>query len=235
MVSMLTIGLPSNPSNRLPMKRPLPLLLAATLAIAVPAAADAPPSASTAAPAAPSIDARLAAIAQARANLTTLQGPFTQTKTLALMATQIRSSGVVYMERPARLRWELAAPDSVTYWMLPTGLAYKGKNGQGTLPVTDKMAPQLADMKAFLGGDLAALKGRYDFKELPDTTGAVTIQATPKVVEGARFKEVVLTLDPDLVRPRKIVLVEGAKDRTEIVFGELKKNAPIDAALLAGP
>lgn len=180
------------------------------------------------------IDARLAAIAQARASLTTLQGPFTQTKTLGLMATQIKSTGTMLLERPSKLRWELAAPDSVVYWMLPGGLAYKGKNGQGQLPVTDKMAPQLADMKAFLAGDLGSLKARYELREVPDASG-VTIEATPKVAEGARFKQVVLSLDPDLVRPRKIVLLEGAKDKTEIVFGELKKNAPIDPALLTGP
>ncbi len=184
---------------------------------------------------APTIDARLAAIAQARAGLTTLQGPFTQTKTIGLMATQLKSSGTMWLERPSKLRWELAAPDSVVYWMLPAGLAYKGRNGQGSLPVTDRMAPQLADMKAFLGGDLASLKARYDLRELPADGGMVTIEATPKTAEGARFKQVLLTLDPDLVRPKKIVLVEGAKDKTEIVFGELKKNAPIDPGLMAGP
>lgn len=199
------------------------------LAVSRRAAADAP---------AIGIDARLAAIAQARAGLTTLQGPFTQTKTIGLMATQIKSSGTMYLERPAKLRWELAAPDSVVYWMLPAGLAYKGRNGQGSLPVTDRMAPQLADMKAFLGGDLGSLKARYELRELPADAGAggaVSIEATPKIAEGARFKQVVLTLDPDLVRPRKIVLVEGAKDKTEILFGELKKNAPIDPALMTGP
>lgn len=186
---------------------------------------------------APAIDDRLAAITKARAAMTTLQGPFTQVKTLGLMATQLRSTGTMWLERPAKLRWELAAPDSVTYWMLPNGLAYKGKNGQGTLPVTDKMAPQLADMKAFLAGDLTALKERYALRELPDPTGAglVTIEATPKTPDAARFKQVVLTLDPDLVRPRKIVLLEGARDKTEISFGELKKNVPIEPALLTGP
>ncbi|CAN5783557.1 hypothetical protein BH09MYX1_BH09MYX1_45560 [soil metagenome] len=200
-------------------------MLGAVLASSGDVLADAPPT----------IDARLAAIAQARASLTTLQGPFTQTKTIGLMATKIISTGTMAMERPSKLRWELAAPDSVVYWMLPAGLAYKGKNGHGQLPVTDKMAPQLADMKAFLGGDLGTLRARYDLRELPETTGVVTIEATPKPGTEARFKQVLLTLDPDLVRPKKVVLVEGAKDRTEIVFGELKKNAPLDPASMSGP
>jgi outer membrane lipoprotein-sorting protein len=183
----------------------------------------------------PSLDDRLAAIAKARATTTTLQGPFTQTKTLGLMATQLRSTGTLWLQTPAKIRWELAAPDSVTYWMLPEGLAYKGKNGQGRLPVTDKMAPQLNDLKAFLAGDLGALKARYTLREVPADGGQVAIEATPIAAAGAFFKQVVLTLDPDLVRPRKIVLVEGVRDKTEIAFGELKKNAPIDPALLTGP
>lgn len=180
------------------------------------------------------LDDRLAAIARARAAVKTMQGPFTQERTIGLMATKIRSTGTMWIERPSRLRWELDAPDSVVYWITPEGLAYKGKNGQGRLPVTERMAPQLEDLRAMLGGDIGSLRTRYELKEVPAEGGQVAFEATPKLVQNARFQKLAFTLDADLVRPRKVVLVEGPRDRTEIVFGELAKNRPIDPALLKG-
>ena len=177
-------------------------------------------------------DERLAAIARARAAVKTMQGPFTQDRTIGLMATKIRSTGTMWIERPSRLRWELTAPDSVIYWITPEGLAYKGKNGQGRLPVTERMAPQLEDLRAMLGGDIGSLKIRYDLKEVPAEGGQVSFEATPKSMQNARFQKLAFTLDADLVRPRKLVLIEGARDKTEIVFGEIVKNGPIDPALL---
>ncbi|HEX7604309.1 MAG TPA: outer membrane lipoprotein carrier protein LolA, partial [Polyangiaceae bacterium] len=147
------------------------------------------------------LDVRLAAIAKARAAVTTMQGPFTQERTIGLMATKIRSTGTMWIERPSRLRWELAAPDSVIYWITPEGLAYKGKNGQGRLPVTERMAPQLEDLRAMLGGDIGSLRTRYDLLEVPAEGGQVAFEATPKLVQNARFQKLAFTLDADLVRP----------------------------------
>jgi len=180
------------------------------------------------------LDVRLAAIAKARAGVSTMQGPFTQERTIGLMATKIRSTGTMWIERPSRMRWELAAPDSVIYWITPEGLAYKGKNGQGRLPITERMAPQLEDLRAMLGGDIGSLKARYDLVEVPAEGGQVAFEATPKTLQNARFQKLAFTLDADLVRPKKVTLIEGARDKTDIVFGELVKNGPIDAALLKG-
>jgi len=180
------------------------------------------------------LDARLAAIAKARAAVSTMQGPFTQERTIGLMATKIRSTGTMWIERPSRLRWELAAPDSVVYWITPEGLAYKGKNGQGRLPVTERMAPQLEDLRAMLGGDIGSLRTRYDLKEVPAEGGQVAFEATPKLVQNARFQKLAFTLDADLVRPKRVTLIEGPRDKTDIVFGEIVKNGAIDPALLKG-
>lgn len=180
------------------------------------------------------LDDRLAAIAKARAAVTTMQGPFTQERTIGLMATKIRSTGTMWIERPSRLRWELAAPDSVVYWITPEGLAYKGKNGQGRLPVTERMAPQLEDLRAMLGGDIGSLKTRYDLKEVPAEGGQVAFEATPKTLQNARFQKLAFTLDADLVRPKRVTLIEGPRDKTDIVFGEIAKNGAIDPALLKG-
>ena len=180
------------------------------------------------------LDDRLAAIAAARGQLRTLTGPFTQDRTIGLLSTKVHSTGRLWLVRPERLRWDVNE-EQVSYWIAPEGLAYKGKEGHGRLPATQKMSKDLDELRAWLSGDPRTLRDRYDIKELPDTGGQVTLEATPKPGQTAHFARVTLTLDPDLVRPRKVVLVEGARDKTEIVFGELTRDAPVDPAQMRLP
>lgn len=177
-------------------------------------------------------DDRLAAIAAARSKLKTLSGPFQQVRTIGLLATKVTSSGKLTLVRPDRLRWDV---DQISYWVAPEGLAYQGKEGHGRLAATQKMSKDLDELRAWLSGDPRTLRDRYDLVELPADGGQVTIQATPKPGVSAHFAKVLLTLDADLVRPRKVTLVEGARDKTEITFGELVKDAPVDPAVMRLP
>src|ERR1019366_2873660 len=67
------------------------------------------------------IDDLLARVAKARQPVRTLKGPFTQTRTIGLLSTDVRSVGSLTLVRPDRLRWELAPPDAVTFWIGPEG------------------------------------------------------------------------------------------------------------------
>src|SRR4051812_31976750 len=75
----------------------------------------------------------LASIARARAGMTTLVAPFTQERTIGLLATVVKSEGEMTLVRPDRLRWELKPPDAVTYWITPDGLAYQTASGGGSV------------------------------------------------------------------------------------------------------
>jgi outer membrane lipoprotein-sorting protein len=174
------------------------------------------------------LDDKLKAASEARAKIKTLSGPFTQERTIGLLASKVKSTGKLALVRPDRLLWELDAPDSISYWVGPEGLAYKGKQGQGRLPLGAKGAPGLDDLRMLLGGDLGKLRERYDLKETP--SGGFAFEAVPKNKEGARFQKIALELEPDLVRPKRVTLIEGPRDKTEIVFGALVIDAPIDPA-----
>ena len=95
------------------------------------------------------LDDVLAKVARARASLKTLVGPFTQTRKIGLLASEVRSTGTLMLVRPDRLRWELGSPDDVVYWILPEGLAYKSKNGQGR--VQGGAGAKLAAERRFTG------------------------------------------------------------------------------------
>jgi outer membrane lipoprotein-sorting protein len=180
------------------------------------------------------LDDKLRAAGAARAKIKTLTGPFTQERTIGLLATKITSTGKLALVRPDRLLWELDAPDSVSYWVGPEGLAYKGKEGHGRLPMTAKVAPALEDLRTLLGGDLVKLRERYDLTELPVDKG-LAFEAVPKDKAGARFARLSMVLAEDMVRPQKITLSEGGKERTEITFGALVIDAPVDPARVRPP
>jgi hypothetical protein len=171
----------------------------------------------------------LARIAAARAPVRTMQGPFAQTRTIGLLSTDVRSRGTLTIVRPDRLRWELAPPDDVTFFVGPEGLAYKSAHGQGHIaPGTGHVADSLHDLHALLGGDLADLARRWSVRVVRDDASGADLDVTARVATDETARAMHLTLAADLVRPTRAVLVEGPRDRTTIEFGEIAVNAPVD-------
>jgi hypothetical protein len=199
--------------------------------------------AARAAPAAGSIDDLLARIAKARAPVRTLKGPFTQTRTIGLLSTEVRSVGSLALVRPDRLRWQLAPPDDVTFWAGPEGLAYRSAHGHGRLVASNaRIGAALQDLHAVLGGDLASLAERWSLRVLRDDASGAEIEATLCALKDASAGDSQATtrtmrfaLAADLVRPTRALLVEGEHDRTSIEFGDLLVNAPIDESSMRPP
>jgi hypothetical protein len=178
-----------------------------------------------------SLDDLLARIARARGPVRTMQGPFTQTRTIGLLATDVRSTGTLILVRPDRLRWELAAPDDVTFFVGPEGLSYRGAHGSGSqLPPDARIAGALDDLRTLLGGDLTRLRERWDLKLLRDDASGAELEATPRATAPSPLRSMRFALARDLVRPSRAVLVEGPRDRTIIDFGALVVDAPVDPA-----
>jgi hypothetical protein len=181
------------------------------------------------------VDALFARVARARSAVHTLQGPFTQVRTIGLLATDVRSTGTLALVRPDRLRWELAPPDSVVFWMLPEGLAYRSAEGTGRIPsATPRIAAMLDDLRTLLGGDLSRLRARWDLRVARDDASGAELAATARTPD-APLKSFQFTLAPDLVRPVRALLIEGPHDRTAIDFGALQVDAPVDDAKMRAP
>ncbi len=186
----------------------------------------------------PASDAVLQRISAARARLSTLHGPFTQTRTIGLLATDVRSQGTLTLVRPDRLRWELAPPDDVTFWIGPEGLAYRSAHGHGRVPeASARMAAALDDMRALLGGDLAKLRERWTLTLWRDDATGVELEAISRAPRGggAGLASMRFSLAPDLLRPSRVLLVEGPRDKTRIDFGELAVNSAVDPATMRPP
>ena len=129
-------------------------------------------------------------IARARAGVARRSlGPFTQERTIGILAAKVRSTGTLTLVRPDRLRWELAPPDDVVYWVTPEGLAYKSPTRQGQGPrerqPAVKIAAALDDLRTLLGGDLGALRAPLRPRPAPRRAdGRVAFQRRPQGGHG---------------------------------------------------
>lgn len=177
--------------------------------------------------------ALLAEIARARKPVRTLTSRFTQERVLSLFSTRVRSTGRVVMVGPERLRWELAPPDEVVYWITPDGIAYRTPKSSAALPATGqsaKVALALADLRAMIGGDLGALGARYD---LAASRSAAEVSVTGAARDkAARVRAFEIVTAPDLVRPLRAKIFEGKSDVTEITFLDARVDDKVDPALV---
>jgi hypothetical protein len=178
----------------------------------------------------------LGRVARARAAVRTLRGPFTQTRTIGLLSTDVHSTGTMTLLRPDRLRWDLGPPDDVTFWVTPEGLAYRSLHGQGRLSAESaRIGSSLEDLRTLFGGDLTRLNERWEMSVLRDDATGAEIEATPRAIEAGTLRNLRMMLRPDLIRPAKAVLVEGPRDRTVIEFGALAVNETLDETRMHPP
>lgn len=169
----------------------------------------------------------LSAVASARTNLSTLRSSFTQERAMRLLATRVTSKGTLTFVAPDRLRWELAPPDDVVYWVGPEGLSFRTRSSKATMPKADaKITRGLTDLRALLGGDLRALGERYVLRGArgPEDVEIAGTAKDPK----ANIQGFSIVLDKGLVLPRHARLVEGKNDTVEIAFTNGVVNGPVD-------
>jgi outer membrane lipoprotein-sorting protein len=215
------------------------IFLLCTLLSSVAFAADDPPPAREKIEGA-KLDSLLADIAKARKETKTMKASFTQDRKITLLATTIKSKGELQSQLPDRLRWDLAPPDDIVYFVSPEGLSYKTKSSSATVPASGaNVARALGDLRALLTGDLSALKDRYVLEASRgpapsqdiEINGTARPQQDPKA-PSASVRAFTLVLDKNLVTPIRARLVEGKTDSVDLTFSNVILNAPIDPARL---
>ncbi len=177
------------------------------------------------------LDAALAEIARVRRTIRTMRADFTQERKLRLLSTVVRSTGKLASVAPDRLRWELAPPDDVIYWVGPEGLSYRTKSSKANVPAAGaNVARALGDLRALLGGDLAGLGERY---VLGGSRGPADLEITGSARDPkSTVRAFGITLDKTLAVPLRARLVEGKADNVDLVFANAQINVPIDAATM---
>lgn len=179
----------------------------------------------------------LAEITKARGGLKTLVGPFTQERTIGLLATSVKSEGQMMMVRPDRLRWELTTPDAITYWVGPEGFAFATPRGAANVGkgAAGRFGAVLADLMILLGGDLEKLRARYELS-IPSRKDGVTLRAIPKADDVKKHvKRLEMRTGPELWTVQEVTIEEQSGDLSVIRFGKLARDVAVDPAKMAPP
>jgi outer membrane lipoprotein-sorting protein len=183
------------------------------------------------------VSAALAEITKARATVKTLVAPFTQERTIGLLATAVKSSGEMTLVLPDRLRWELKPPDSITYWITPEGFGFatpKGAAGAGR-SAAGRFGAVLSDLLILLGGDLEKLRARYDLS-IPSRKEGLTLAATPRADEVAKHvKRLEMATGPERWSVQRVVIEERNGDLSVITFDKVARDVAVDPARMQAP
>lgn len=178
----------------------------------------------------PKLDALLADVARARKGVKTLRASFVQERRIMLLATTVKSTGQLTFLAPSLLRWDLAPPDDIAYFVGPDGVAYRTKSSSASVPAAGaNIARSLADLRALLGGDLAALGQRYVLEGSRGESD-VAISGVAKDPKDATVRAFTIVLDKTLVVPLRARLVEGKTDSIELTFSNAVVNGPVNPA-----
>jgi len=179
----------------------------------------------------------LAEITRARAGLKTLVAPFTQERTIGLLATAVKSEGEMTMVLPDRLRWELKPPDAVTYWITPEGFGFATPKGGGSAGkgAAGRFGAVLSDLLILLGGDLEKLRGRYDLS-IPSRKDGIVLAARPRTEDVAKHvRSLEMASGPELWTVKRVVIEEQNGDRSVITFSKVTRDAKVDPARMRAP
>lgn len=178
------------------------------------------------------LDGLLASIAKARQAVRSLRADFVQERKMSLLATSVTSTGQLTFlagSPTGRLRWELAPPDDVVYWVGPEGLAFRTRSSSSTMPAAGaNVGRALADLRALLTGDLSELRARYVLGGSRSGDDAA-VNGTSKDA-AATIRGFTLVLDKGLVLPKRARLLEGKSDTIDLVFSNGAINPPVDPA-----
>jgi outer membrane lipoprotein-sorting protein len=183
------------------------------------------------------IDAALTKIAKARANIKSLQAPFTQKRVIGLLASEIESKGLLTLVRPHQLRWDLKPPDAVSYYIGPKGLAIANEDGVTRVgkAAAGRFAAVLGDLMIMLGGDLAKLKKRYQLA-IDESGGGFVLTAKPKAKDVAKhISKLEMEAGKNLWTVKRIDIYEKNGDRSSITFGKFTRDKAIPAAFMKPP
>lgn len=178
----------------------------------------------------------------ARKGTKTLVGPFEQERKIGLLATVVKSTGEMTLVLPDRLRWELKTPDAIVYYVGPEGFSMSSPKGtvNASKSAAGRLGDVLGDILTLLGGDLDALKKRYDLSARRED--GITLTAVPKDETLKKLvKKIEASTGEKLWSVSKIVIEEAptksspSGDKSTIKFGKVERDAKVDPAKMKPP
>lgn len=169
----------------------------------------------------------LARLERAASQVRTIQSDFVQTKRLQIFASEVVSRGVMYLEKPDRLRWEYREPAS-------QGFVVDGEEAFRWNEFTDGVErfSISEDVATRLVAEQLLLWAGVDLKRLGRTFTLEVEQAEPPVLSlrprseklGGYLERIRVSFGEDLRAVQRVEILEKDGDSTELLFENVQLN-----------
>jgi outer membrane lipoprotein carrier protein len=175
-------------------------------------------------------------IGSAASSVRTLEGDFTQVKSLRFLNDKMTSQGRMYYDATGKLRWEYVRPYTYVFILNGQKVYIHSSRGSQTIDVRQSRLFQgIAQvmMNSVTGKNLSA---NNDFSTVLYTQGDEWVaELTPRKKEMKQmFKTIRLHFDSASQKVSKVEMTEQSGDLTVITLKNVKTNGKIDAHLFAG-
>ncbi len=162
------------------------------------------------------------------------EAEFTQRYERRLLRRKVEEKGMVSVKKPGRMRWEYRSPEekvfvtdgAKTYFYLPA-------ENQVMVSHQPQGAMGMEEGSPF---ELLAGRGRLSDSFTPSfsgeaaAAGGIVLRLDPKKPRE-EFEVVELEVEPQTGRILRVVLIDGASNRTEFVFDDVRENVGLPESL----
>ncbi len=172
-------------------------------------------------------------IDKAAAAMASMECEFTQTKSMSLLSSDMKSHGVMYFQRPSKLRWQYVAPYDYTFILNGDQVQLKSTKSTKNIDVKgNKMFRQITDiiLNCITG---AGLKSTSDFTvEIYVKDGTYMAKMFPKKKELKQIYSVIeVTFNATQTMVSSVKMTEKTGDATVVTLTNVKTNGAIDGHL----
>ena len=185
-------------------------------------------------------DEGLARVVAAQAGIRSLEGRFTQTKTLSLFDETLQTAGTIVIEKPDFYCWIYDEPERRVFYVdgAHAGSVEPGSGERAEAALESAgLAAAIQSVTSIVSGNLdASALGDYDVVARPTADDELRYTFVPRT-EGARslFTQVTISFDPQTGLAREMELVENNGDRSVMAFADWRSNVPVDRSKLLEP
>lgn len=175
-------------------------------------------------------DATLERIQNAAEHVQTIQSEFVQIKKLSVFASELRSRGMMVLEKPDRLRWEYLEP-SVSGFIVDGENAIRWSElspAPERFAIDDDMAAKIVaeQLLAWASVDLERLQGAFEISV--EQANPPVLKLTPRSERLAGYlQEITITFSEELSIVHQVRIVERDGDSTLLQFENVVVNEPL--------
>jgi len=185
-------------------------------------------------------DEGLARVVAAQAGIRTLEGRFTQTKTLSLFDETLVTEGTIVIEKPDFYCWVYDEPERRVFYVdgAHTGTVEPGSGERAEVELDSAgLVAAIQSITSIVSGNLdeSALQD-YDVVARPTADEELRYTFAPRTAEArSLFAQVTISFDPQTGLARELELVENNGDRSVLAFDDWRSNVPVDRSQLLEP